>query len=57
VLPLDALHRRATDTAADRRQAAGVVLALLDDPAAHRMAADDPVPSVRRAVRAALPAA
>ena len=57
VLPLDELHRRATDTEAGRRQAAGVVLALLDDPAARRMAADDPVPSVRQAVRAALPGA
>ena len=57
VLPMAELHRRATDPAAGRRQAAGIVLALLDDPAARRMAGDDPVPAVRHAVRAALPAA
>jgi hypothetical protein len=54
VLPRAELHRRAADTSADRRRAAGIVLALLDDPAARRMAEDDPVPAVRQAVRAAL---
>lgn len=57
VLPRDTLHRRATDPAAATRQGAGIVLALLDDPAARRMATDDPVPAVRQAVRAALPGA
>ncbi len=57
VLPLAELHRRASDASAERRQAAGIVLALLDDSAAHRLAADDPAPAVRHAVRAALPAA
>lgn len=54
VLPRAELHRRATDTSAGRRQAAGVVLALLDDPAARRLAEDDPVEAVRKAVHAAL---
>lgn len=55
VLPRDTLRRRATDPAAAIRQGAGIVLALLDDPVARRMATDDPVPAVRQAVRAALP--
>jgi hypothetical protein len=57
VLPRAELQRRATDTSADRRRAAGIVLALLGDPAARRMAEDDPVPAVRKAIRAALPEA
>lgn len=57
VLPRAELQRRATDTSADRRRAAGIVLALLGDPAARRMAEDDPVPAVRNAIRAALPEA
>jgi len=55
VLPLDQLRKRAGDTDAARRQAAGVVLALLDDPEARRLAAEDPAPAVREAVRTALP--
>lgn len=57
VLPLAELHRRAADTDMDRRLRAGVVLALLDDPVARRMAMDDPAPALRSAVRAALPGA
>ncbi len=55
VLPRETLRRRAADPAAATRQGAGIVLALLDDPVARRMATDDPVPAVRKAVRAALP--
>ncbi len=57
VLPVEELRRRAGDTDAGRRQGAGIVLALLDDPEARRLAAEDPAPSVRDAVRAALPEA
>ncbi|HQR18751.1 MAG TPA: hypothetical protein PK948_10280, partial [Gemmatimonadales bacterium] len=47
--------RQPLDPAAATRQGAGIVLALLDDPMARRMATDDPVPAVRKAVQAALP--
>lgn len=57
VLPREVLRRRAADPEAADRQAAGIVLALLDDPVARRMATDDPVPAVRTAVRALLPTA
>ncbi len=57
VLPLAELLRRAADTAAGQRRAVGIVLALRNDPAAHRMAEEDPVPGVRTAVHAALPEA
>jgi len=57
VLPRETLRSRAADPVPNRRQAAGIVLALLDDPVAQRMATDDPVPAVRKAVGAALPAA
>ena len=57
VLPRDELRRRATDPVATRRRAAGIALALLDDPVAHQMATSDPVADVRDAVRSALPAA
>ncbi|MEZ4412801.1 MAG: HEAT repeat domain-containing protein [Gemmatimonadales bacterium] len=56
-LPLAELRRRAGDTDMDRRLRAGVVLALLDDPMARRMAMEDPAPALRSAVRAALPGA
>lgn len=54
-LPLAELHRRAANTDMARRLRAGVVLALLDDPVARRMALEDPAPALRSAVRAAMP--
>jgi HEAT repeat protein len=57
VLPREVLRSRAADPVSKRRQAAGIVLALLDDPVARVMATDDPVPAIRDAVRAALPGA
>jgi HEAT repeat protein len=54
-LPLAELRRRAANTDMDRRLRAGIVLALLDDPVARRMAIEDPAPALRSAVRAALP--
>ncbi len=54
-LPVSELHRRAASTDMGRRMQAGIVLALLDDPMAHRMAIEDPAPALRSAVRAALP--
>jgi HEAT repeat protein len=53
-LPTALLHARATDPAPQRRRAGGVLLALLGDPAAVRMASEDPAPHVRTAVGAAL---
>jgi len=53
-LPAALLHARATDPAPERRRAGGVLLALLGDPAAARMASEDPTPHVRAAVAAAL---
>lgn len=54
VLPIAELHRRAGDTAVDRRVGAGIVLALRNDPVARALATEDPVPAVRSAVGAAL---
>lgn len=52
--PREALRAGAGDTDAARRRAAGILLALLDDPKARTMADEDPSEAVRRAVRDAL---
>ena len=47
VVPAAVLHARAADPVPERRRAGGVLLALLGDPAAVRMASEDPAPQVR----------
>jgi HEAT repeat protein len=54
VAPLEDIRGRAGDPDAHVRTGAGVLLALLDDPEARRLADEDPSASVRGAVRAAL---
>jgi hypothetical protein len=51
----EALRSMATDPDPGRRRAGAVILAVLGDALARRIAAEDPVPAIRKAVRAALP--
>jgi hypothetical protein len=57
VMDREALRGMATDPDPARRRAGAVILAVLGDALARRIAAEDPVPAIRNAVRAALPEA
>jgi HEAT repeat protein len=57
VMDREALRSMATDPDPVRRRAGAVTLAVLGDAVARRIATEDPVPAIRKAVRAALPEA
>ncbi len=57
VMDREALRRMAADPDPARRRAGAVTLAVLGDAVARRIAAEDPLPAIRNAVRAALPEA